>query len=126
MRTLGFHHAAVQVRDVERVAAFYRDVIGLAEVRRHQHPDGRLRSIWLALGTSDGAFLAIEEMQGPPRGPLGWSMVALRIEAVERQATTEYLARHGCPLTKSTAFSLYVSDPEGNEVAFSHYPTPAP
>ncbi|HSP79585.1 MAG TPA: VOC family protein, partial [Myxococcaceae bacterium] len=41
----GFHHLAIQVRDVERVTAFYREVLGLPELRRHHRPDGSLRSV---------------------------------------------------------------------------------
>ena len=44
-----FHHLALGARDLERVAAFYRDLLGLPEVSRHREPGGRLRSIWLIL-----------------------------------------------------------------------------
>jgi len=41
---LGFHHAALQVRDVEKVASFYREVMGLSELRRFLRDDGSCSS----------------------------------------------------------------------------------
>jgi len=58
MDLLGVHHLAVRVLDLERVGAFYREVLGLTELARHKFPDGRDRSIWFAL--PGGAFLALE------------------------------------------------------------------
>jgi catechol 2,3-dioxygenase-like lactoylglutathione lyase family enzyme len=61
----GLHHVAIQVRDLERVAAFYREVLGLRVLRRWPAPDGiGARSYWLDAG--DGAFLAVERIDAPP------------------------------------------------------------
>lgn len=120
----GFHHAALQVRDVETVAAFYRDVLGLAEQRRFLRDDGSLRSIWL---TVEPGFLAIEHLpDGTPRGDLGWSMVALRIDPSRRVATIDWLRQKGVPIVKQTGWTLYVQDPEGTLVGLSHHPFDAP
>ena len=54
MQALGFHHLAIQARDVERVAAFYRVVLGLAEVKRWHRDDGSLRSVWVSVGGESG------------------------------------------------------------------------
>ena len=67
------------MHDVEKVAAFYRDVLKLAERTRHVRDDGSLRSIWVEVSEEDGAFLAIEELRPGTRGTLGHSMVALRM-----------------------------------------------
>ena len=86
MRTLGIHHVAIQVHDVEKVAAFYRDVLALPERARHHRDDGSLRSIWIET-SADGSFLAIEELRPGIRGTLGHSLVALRIA---RRATDPF------------------------------------
>src|SRR3712207_8734332 len=39
MDVQGFHHLAIQVRDVEKVTAFYRDVLGFTELKRHHRAD---------------------------------------------------------------------------------------
>lgn len=126
MDVQGFHHLAIQVRDVERTAAFYRDVLGLAELRRHLRPDGTLRSVWV--GVSTGGFLALEEVSGEPEpGPFrherpGLFLLALRIAPAERARAVEELARAGIPVEHETKWTVYFRDPEGNRVALSHHP----
>lgn len=125
----GFHHVAVQARDVERVAAFYRDVLGLPEVARHHLEDGRLRSVWLAAkagGDAAGGFFAVELAPDErPAGTLGYSMVALRIDPVAREAVEAELLAKGVAIEKRTGWTLYVRDPEGHLVGLSHHPHPA-
>ena len=122
----GFHHLAIQVRDVEKVTAFYRDVLGFAELKRHHRPDGSLRSIWV--GVPGGGFLALEEVSGEPEpGPFrnerpGLFLLAFRIAKAGRAGAVAALARAGVPLEHETRWTVYVRDPEGNRVALSHHP----
>ena len=126
MDVQGFHHLAIQVRDLERVTTFYRDVLGLSELQRHHRADGSLRSIWV--GVPGGGFLALEEVSGePPAGPFrheqpGLFLLALRIAPQERARAVEALARAGVALEHQTRWTVYVRDPEGNRVALSHHP----
>lgn len=127
MKVEGFHHVAVQVRALEDVASFYREVLGLAELERHHGADGRLRSIWLEAG--GGAFLALERVEAAPSpdpafrdGRPGLFLLALRIAAADRQRVRAELARRGVALVHETRWTLYVRDPEGNRVALSHHP----
>lgn len=121
---------AVQVRDVARVAAFYVEMLKLPELQRFHRDDGSLRSIWISTTSvprPDAGFIAIEEIrpQTPP-GALGYSMVALRIEARHRQAIVEELARAGLHPERETGWTMYLRDPEGNLVGLSHHPDAAP
>lgn len=126
MNIRGFHHLAIQVRDLERVTAFYRDVLKLPEQARHRRPDGSLRAVWM--GLPDGSFLALEEVEGEvtadgfrtPRP--GLHLLALRIGREDRAAALEALARHGVPVMHQTRWTVYFRDPEGNRVAISHHP----
>ncbi|MDX2009540.1 MAG: VOC family protein [Myxococcaceae bacterium] len=126
MKSLGFHHLALQVRDVERVGAFYRNVLGLVEVKRWTRDDGSLRSLWLAVEGSDpfAGFLALEHLPGaaPSSNGLGPSMVALRIAPDARARVVDELRGHGVPIEKQTGWTLYVRDPEGTLVGLSHHP----
>lgn len=125
----GFHHVAIQARDVERVAGFYVGVLGLRELRRHLYDDGRLRSIWVAASSEPGdrAFFAVEHFDAEGQaGALGFSMVALRIAAAQRAAVEQGLAAKGVAIERRTGWTLYVRDPEGNLVGLSHHPDPAP
>lgn len=122
--TRRLHHVALGARDVERVAAFYRDVLGLAERARHDDGAGRLRSIWLALG--DDALLMVERTEhalrhvdGVGAGPF---LLALSCTPSERRALESALERAGAPVESRTAYTSYARDPEGNRIAISHFP----
>jgi glyoxylase I family protein len=126
MDVQGFHHLAIQVRDVEKVTTFYRDVLGFPEMKRHHRPDGSLRSVWVEV--PGGGFLALEEVTGEPEpGPFrserpGLFLLAFRIARVGRARAVETLARAGVALEHETRWTVYVRDPEGNRVALSHHP----
>src|SRR5947209_6585712 len=128
MNIRGFHHLAIQVRALEQVTAFYRDVLGLPEVARHRRPDGSLRSVWVALPEG---FLALEEtpreaVPAPFRDEQpGLFLLALRIEPGERGRVREALARKGVPIVHESRWTLYIQDPEGNRVGLSHHPEDA-
>jgi catechol 2,3-dioxygenase-like lactoylglutathione lyase family enzyme len=124
--TARLHHVALGARDVEAVAAFYRDVLALPERARHRYDDGALRSVWLDAG---GTILMIEHTHAPPRevhgvgsGPF---LLAVAVAPSERQQLEERLAGAGAPIEDRTAFSSYARDPEGNRVAISHWPEEA-
>lgn len=113
------HHLAIKAADPERVAAFYRDVLGLPERARHPH------SVWLDCGDS---ILMIERASTPagPRpafadDPPGLHLVALRIEAADANGWRQRLAAAGHPVVHATERTLYVQDPEGNRVGLSWY-----
>lgn len=116
------HHLALGAQDVERVAAFYRDLLGLAEVARHHGPDGELRSVWLDLG---GPVLMIERTAESPRfvrhvgaGPF---LLALAFAPDRGDACESALGAAGFPLEYRTRYTRYFRDPEGNRVAISSY-----
>jgi glyoxylase I family protein len=129
----GFHHLAIQVRDLAAAERFYRDVLGLSVLRRWPAGDGQPgeRSIWLDAG--DGSFLALEVVGGGEtaaedarRGTSpGLHLVALRIERAMRARWERRLADAGIPVESRTAFTLYLRDPEGNRVGLSHWPDEA-
>jgi glyoxylase I family protein len=127
----GFHHLAIQVRDLGAVERFYRETLGLAVLRRWPAQDGGPgeRSVWLDVG--DGAFLALEIVGDSPATAKdaarpGLHLVALRIERAARAYWLRRLADAGVAVEARTAFTLYVRDPEGNHVGLSHWPDEAP
>lgn len=125
MTVSALHHLAVVVRDLERSARFYGDVLGLPEIRRW-HDERGLRAIWFSLGEGgdDDPFLAVE--RGDPeqfRLDTGWHCVALRITRNDRERWEQGLQAAGHPVTRRTDFTLYCRDPDGNWVGLSHYPS---
>jgi glyoxylase I family protein len=128
----GFHHLAIQVRDLAATERFYREVLGLAVLERWPARDGTTeRSVWLDVG--DGAFLALERVAGGATAAEdaaraerpGLHLVALRIERAARDVWAQRLAAAGVDVYARTAFTLYVCDPEGNRVGLSHWPESA-
>jgi catechol 2,3-dioxygenase-like lactoylglutathione lyase family enzyme len=120
------------VRDLPAVERFYRDVLGLAVLRRWPARDGGPgeRSVWLDVG--DGAFLALEAVASGPTAAEedraarpGLHLVALRIERTARARWEDLLATAGVAVEARTPFTLYVRDPEGNRVGLSHWPEEA-
>jgi catechol 2,3-dioxygenase-like lactoylglutathione lyase family enzyme len=124
------HHVAIQCADLHRCEAFYRQVLGLEELRRWPRPEGGDRSVWLSLG--GGAFLALERAEEPPAalpwrdGRPGLHLLALRIGAGERAAWEARFAEAGVEVVHRTRWSIYVRDPEGNRIGLSHHPEDAP
>ena len=120
--TRKLHHLALGARDVEGVAAFYRDLLGLPEASRHHESGGRLRSIWLDLG---GPVLMVERTDEPPRlirgVGAGLFLLALAAAPAERAALERSLAAAGVLVDSRTKFTTYVRDPEGNRVAVSSF-----
>jgi glyoxylase I family protein len=129
--TRGFHHLAIQVRDLAAVERFYRETLGLPVMRRWPARDGAPgeRAVWLDSGDGHG-FIALEvvaagataaEDAARATGP-GLCFVALRIEREARAGWERRFAAAGVAVEARTAFTLYVRDPEGNRVGLSHWP----
>lgn len=125
----GFHHLAIQVRDLPAVERFYKETLGLPELRRWPAADGDGdRSVWLDVG--GGAFLALERVAGGATARddearaqrPGLHLIALRIQRAARGAWERRLAAADAPVESRTSFTLYVRDPEGNRVGLSHWP----
>lgn len=121
----GLHHLAIGSADVERLGRFYRDVFQLRERARHLDESGRLRSIWLELGST---LLMLEHTLStatPVKGVgAGIFLLALRVSPSERARLERELESRGHEIEARTPFTSYTRDVDGNRVAFSHYPEP--
>jgi catechol-2,3-dioxygenase len=115
-------HVVLKVRDIERSARFYRDVLGLKEVARGNF--GRPMAFF-STGDNhhDVAVLEVGPDAPPtPPGGVGLYHVALRIGTTldELRAAKAHLEAHG--LTKlrlsdhRVSQSIYLDDPDGNGV----------
>jgi len=117
------HHLALGAIDVERVAGFYSDNFGLPEVARHLDAAGKLRSIWLKLGSPILMVERTTERCRPVDGvDKGLFLLALRVDTVQRIEIEQRLSELGHPVESRTEHSSYFRDPEGNRFAISHYP----
>lgn len=121
------HHVALGARDVELVAAFYRDLLGLRELARNLDPHGGLRSVWLDL---DGPVLMIERSRARPRRVRGVGagpfLLAIAVDRLRRDAIERSLADSGVAIEARTVHTSYFRDPEGNRAAVSSFPMETP
>ncbi|WP_242395019.1 VOC family protein [Anaeromyxobacter oryzisoli] len=127
---LAFHHLAIQCADLDRCEHFYREVLGLAVLKRWpREGGGGDRSVWLSVGSGEQAgFLALERAEEPLErrpwrdGRAGLHLFALRIAPSERRGWEDRLEAAGVQVVHRTRWTIYFTDPEGNRIGLSHYP----
>jgi lactoylglutathione lyase len=113
-------HTRYRVADLEKTVAFYTDVLGLREVRRHKSPRG---SELVFLETPGSAEL-IEICCYPASGPVvvGPDLTHLAFEVPDLQAFAQHSAAKGYPLsdgptpTGSGSIIAFIDAPEGYEI----------
>jgi glyoxylase I family protein len=115
------HHLALRTRDVPRLHAFYRNVVGLLA------GDGADRDPALSVWLQAGVTLVMiercdEEEPDVPRGSM--DLIAFGISATEREAFENRLVGAGIAVEHRTRFTLYFRDPDGRRIGMSHYPQP--
>jgi len=100
---------------------FYANVLGLEECARHTTADGTLRSVWFALGP---AVLMIERSgrAEPIPSPDSLELLALSMDASERETWRGRLERAAVTVEDETAHTLYFRDPDGRRLALSSFP----
>jgi len=111
-------HVVLKVRDLERSARFYRDVLGLKEVARFP---GHMVFFSAGENHHDLAILAVGEgAPSPARDAVGLYHVAFKIgTAIEDlRAAKAHLEAHGVGPLRLTdhrvSQSIYLNDPDGN------------
>lgn len=108
--------AALKVRDIERVSAYYRDVIGLTVLARG--------AASVTLGTAEGALLTLEPKPNaalePPTAAGLFHIAFLMPSRRDLARWLVHVARNQTPLTgfadHSVSEAIYLNDPEGNGI----------
>jgi catechol-2,3-dioxygenase len=116
-------HVVLKVRDLERSAAFYRDVIGLKEVARGEFA---AKMVFFSATGDNHHDLALAEVgrdaPGTPPNAVGLSHVALKIGDTldELRAARAHLASQGITKVRvidhRVSQSIYLNDPDGNAI----------
>ena len=114
------HHLAFRTDDLPRLERFYVEALGLAVTKRND-----ARSVWLDAG---GAIVMLEQREAgePPPPPGSQELAAFALDPSSLPVVKERLARAGVAVEASTAFTLYVRDPDGRRIGLSSYPVPLP
>jgi lactoylglutathione lyase len=113
-------HTRYRVNDIERTVKFYREILGLDEVRRHKSPRGS-ELVFLKAPQSDET---IEICYFPSSGPVqvqpDLTHLAFQVESLREFG--EHLARHGLkysdgPTMKESGGGFaFIDAPEGYEI----------
>ena len=144
---LGVHHASITTKDLSRLVAFYRDVIGFTVVMESSWDSGnagadaifglRDTAVHMAMLRHGNLFLelfAFDNPEGPPGDPQrpvnapGWTHICLNVRDIELEYAR--LSAAGVPFTTPprTAAGLctatYGRDPDGNIIELME-PDPA-
>ena len=116
-------HVVLKVRDLERSATFYRDVLGLKEVARGHF--GAPMAFFSATGENHHDLAVLEvgtEAAAPAGAAVGLAHVALKIggRLEDLRAARAHLQAHGMgPLRLAdhrVSQSIYLTDPDGNGI----------
>src|SRR5258706_13368711 len=113
-------HTRYRVNDLERTVSFYKDVLGLEEVRRHKSPRGSELAFLKAPESEE----LIELCHYPASGPVQVQpdLTHLAFEVDDLEAFARELAKKGVKLsdgpTKSSSGTVFafVDAPEGYEI----------
>jgi lactoylglutathione lyase len=113
-------HTRYRVNDLERTVKFYRDILGLEEIKRHKSPRGSELVFLKAPGSSEEIELCFfpgsESVQVQP------DLTHLAFEVESLEAFARHLAAHGLkfsdgPTTSSSGTTFaFVDAPEGYEI----------
>jgi catechol-2,3-dioxygenase len=120
MAIKGMNHAVLYVRDAERSAAFYRDVLGFSSVA--SFPGGEFLRAPDSTNDHDIAFFTIGEQAGPSMAGratvglyhLAWEVGTLQDLADAARALSAAGALVGAS-DHTVSKSLYAKDPDGLE-----------
>ena len=126
-------YVGIQVRDIDRSLAFYRDLLGMRLLRRNKVPE--TSGEWAELQSPDSPYVlelnwypeASSHFRGPYRNGDELDHIAFRCDDVDR-AYRELLAkgaRPGLPPFMETGTKLaYVVDPDGIWIELFARPLP--
>jgi lactoylglutathione lyase len=113
-------HTRYRVQDLEKTVAFYRDVLGLAEVRRHTSPRGSQLVFFKAPDSEEEIELCKFDESGPVQ--VGYDTTHLAFEVDDIEAFARHAESKGYPLsdgptpTGSGSVIAFIDAPEGYEI----------
>ena len=113
-------HTRYRVNDLERTVQFYKDVLGLEEVRRNKSPRGSELAFLKAPGSEELIEITYFPGSGPVQVQPDLTHLAFEVESLEEFG--KHLAKFGLKFsdgpTKSSSGSVFafIDAPEGYEI----------
>ena len=93
-------HTMVRVTDLDASLRFYRDALGLVEVRRTEHPQGRFTLVYLAAPGDEQAQVELTWNWDPEVYTGGRNFGHLAYEVDDIYAACERLQAHGVTILR--------------------------
>lgn len=113
-------HTRYRVNDLERTVKFYREILGLAEVRRHKSPRGSELVFLQTPGSEELIEITYFPGSGPVQVQPDLTHLAFEVESLEEFG--KHLAAHGLkysdgPTTSGSGTTFaFIDAPEGYEI----------
>ena len=113
-------HTRYRVEDLEKTVGFYRDVLGLEEVRRHRSPRGSELVFFKAPGSEETIEICRYDASGPVK--VGHDLTHLAFEVDDMEAFGRHAAALGYPFsdgptaTGTGSVIAFLDAPEGYEI----------
>ena len=107
-------HENYNVADLERSLAFYREALGLTEVRRKEAEDGSFIIVFIGNEESDFQLELTWLRDHPQRYDLGECEFHLAFQTADFDAAHEKHAEMGCICYENPQMGIYfIADPDG-------------
>ncbi len=112
-------HTRMRVDDLDRTVNFYKTILGLEEIRRHESPRGS-KLVFLKVPNSD-ELLEISYFPGSGPVQVQPDLVHLAFEVESMEAFEKHIAAHGLkfsdgPTKSSSGVFAFIDAPEGYEI----------
>jgi lactoylglutathione lyase len=113
-------HTRYRLNDLEKSVRFYKDVLGLEEVRRHKSPRGSELVFMKAPHSEELIELCCFPASGPVQVQPDLTHLAFEVESMEEFG--RHLARHGLKFSDGPTASpggsvfAFIDAPEGYEI----------
>lgn len=125
MPTFEIHHIAISAKDLERSAAFYKDLFGAIEIQRFERKDFKAKAVFLKLGSISLEIWEFEEGRKPQDelsdlGVFGIRHLAFAVQNLNA-LYQELKGKVEIPETKLGASGrryAFIKDPDGIPIEF--------
>lgn len=113
-------HTRYRVHDLDKTVRFYKEVLGLEEVKRHTSPRGSQLVFFKAPQSAEEIEICKFDQSGPVQ--VGPDLTHLAFEVTDLKAFASHAAAKGYPLsdgptpTGSGSLIAFVDAPEGYEI----------
>jgi lactoylglutathione lyase len=117
-------HTMIRVGDLERSIAFYRDVLGMRLLSRHDYPDGKFTLAFLGFAPNpEQAEIELTYNWGVDTYELGsaFGHIALGVDDIHAacdriRAAGGKITREPGPMKHGTTVIAFVQDPDGYKI----------